>query len=175
MLRCVTREYSMTSVLLRDDITIPFAIYQFHMAHNARVHYEKLLDLRDVRVHYHIVVYFANIRMTRNYSIYATRVSWTTSTIKMMTNFKIYVFWINYYNSLLERYMKHVFVAGLVTGDFFGNNSRNFTKYFPRISDVFREISGNFLKYISKIPEIFHEYSEISFEIFWKAFRNFPI
>ncbi len=42
LLRCVTREYSMTSVLLRDDIAIPF---------------------------------------------------------------------------LLERYMKHVFVAGLVTGD----------------------------------------------------------
>ncbi len=44
LLRCVTREYSMTSVLLRDDIAIPF---------------------------------------------------------------------------LLERYMKHVFVAGFVTGDFF--------------------------------------------------------
>ncbi len=75
LLRCVTREYSMTSVLSRDDIAIPFAIYRFHMAHNARVHYEKLLDLRDARVHY--------------------------------------------YYSLPERYMKHVFVAGLVTGDFF--------------------------------------------------------
>ncbi len=32
LLRCVTREYSMTSVLLRDDIAIPFAMYQFHMA-----------------------------------------------------------------------------------------------------------------------------------------------
>ncbi len=69
LLRCVTREYSMTSVLLRHDIAIPFAIYRFHMAHNARMHYEKLLDLRDARVHYHIVVYFANIRMTRNYLI----------------------------------------------------------------------------------------------------------
>ncbi len=44
------------------------------MAHNVRVHYKKLLNLRDARVHY--------------------------------------------YYSLLERYMKHVFVAGLVTGDF---------------------------------------------------------
>ncbi len=44
------------------------------MAHNARVHYEKLLNVRDARVHY--------------------------------------------YYSLLERYMKHVFAAGLVTGDF---------------------------------------------------------
>ncbi len=75
LLRCMMREYSMTSALLRDDIAIPFAIYRFHMAHNPRVHYEKLLDLRDVRV--------------------------------------------KYYYSLLERYMKHVFVAGLVTGDFF--------------------------------------------------------
>ncbi len=74
LLCCVMCEYSMTSVLLRYDITIPFAIYRFHMAHNARVHYEKLLNLRDVRVHY--------------------------------------------YYSLLERYMKHVFVASLVTGDF---------------------------------------------------------
>ncbi len=75
LLCCVTREYSMTSALLRDDIAIPFAIYRCHMAHNVQVHYEKLLDLRDMRVHY--------------------------------------------YYSLLEWYMKHVFVAGLVTGVFF--------------------------------------------------------
>ncbi len=142
LLRCVTREYSMTSVLLWNDIAIPFNILISYGAQRASalrkitrftwcastlysslfcktfVHWE-LLDLHDARVHYHIVVYFANIRMTRNYSIYVTRVSWTASTIKMMTNFKIHVFWINYCYSLLERYMKHVFVAGLVTGDFF--------------------------------------------------------
>ncbi len=84
LLRCVTHEYSMTSVLLRDDIAIPFAIYRFHMAHSARVHYEILLDLRDARVHY--------------------------------------------YYSLLERYMKHAFVAGLVTGDFFEITS--FSKFY---------------------------------------------
>ncbi len=42
------------------------------MAHNARVHYEKLLDLRDVRVHY-VVVYSAKHSYTENYSICTMR------------------------------------------------------------------------------------------------------
>ncbi len=44
---------------------------------------------------------------TKNYSIYATR--------EYTTIFDLH----DVYYSLLERYMKHVFVAGLVTGDFF--------------------------------------------------------
>ncbi len=43
---------------------------------------------------------------TKNYSIYATREHTT-------------VFDLHDAYSLLERYMKHVFVAGLVTGDFY--------------------------------------------------------
>ncbi len=74
LLRCVTREYSMTSV-------------------------------------------------TKNYSIYATREYTTTNdekcsiyaTREYTTIFDLH----DAYYSLLEWYMKHVFVAGLVTGDFF--------------------------------------------------------
>ncbi len=44
---------------------------------------------------------------TKNYSIYETR--------EYTTTFDLH----DAYYSLLERYMKHVFVAGLVTGDFF--------------------------------------------------------
>ncbi len=75
LLRCVTREYSMTSVT------------------------------------------------TKNYSIYATREYTTTNnekysiyaTREYTTIFDLH----DAYYSLLERYMKNVFVAGLVTGDFF--------------------------------------------------------
>ncbi len=58
---------------------------------------------------------------TKNYSIYVT-CEYTTSndekysiyaTREYTTIFDLY----DAYNSLLERYMKHVFVAGLLTGD----------------------------------------------------------
>ncbi len=69
LLRCVTREYSMTSVTTKN-----YSIYVTR-------EYEK-------------------------YSIYATR--------KYTTIFDLH----DTYYSLLEWYMKHVFVAGLLTGDF---------------------------------------------------------
>ncbi len=60
---------------------------------------------------------------TKNYSIYATRKYTTTNdekysiyaTCEYTTIFDLH----DAYYSLLERYMKHVFVVGLVTGDFF--------------------------------------------------------
>ncbi len=60
---------------------------------------------------------------TKNYSIYATREYTTTNdekysiyaTREYTTIFDLH----DAYYSLLERYMKHVFAAGLVTGDFF--------------------------------------------------------
>ncbi len=60
---------------------------------------------------------------TKNYSIYATREYTTTNdekystyaTREYTTIFDLH----DVYYSLLKRYMKHVFVAGLVTGDFF--------------------------------------------------------
>ncbi len=60
---------------------------------------------------------------TKNYSIYVTREYTTTTdekysiytTREYTTIFDLH----NAYYSLLERYMKHVFVAGLVTGVFF--------------------------------------------------------
>ncbi len=59
---------------------------------------------------------------TKNYSIYATREYTITydekysiyTTREYITIFDLH----DAYYSLLERYMKHVFVAGLVTGDF---------------------------------------------------------
>ncbi len=59
---------------------------------------------------------------TKNYSIYATREYTITNdekysiyaTREYTTIFDLH----GAYYSLLERYMKHVFVAGLVTGDF---------------------------------------------------------
>ncbi len=84
LLRCVTREYSMTSVTMKN-----YSIY-------ATREYTTTND--------------------EKYSIYATR--------EYATIFDLH----DPYYSLLEQYMKHVFVAGLVTGDFFFNNcgfSRN--------------------------------------------------
>ncbi len=60
---------------------------------------------------------------TKNYSIYATREYTTTNdekysiyaTREFTTIFDLH----DAYYSLLEQYMKHVFVDGLVTGDFF--------------------------------------------------------
>ncbi len=60
---------------------------------------------------------------TKNYSIYATREYTTTNDEKYLiyatreytTIFDLH----DAYYSLLGRYMKHVFVASLVTGDFF--------------------------------------------------------
>ncbi len=60
---------------------------------------------------------------TKNYLIFATREYTTTNDEKYLiyatreytTVFDLH----DTYYSLLERYMKHVFVAGLVTGDFF--------------------------------------------------------
>ncbi len=60
---------------------------------------------------------------TKNYSIYVTCEYNTTNdekysiyaTREYTTIFDLH----DAYYSLLERYMKHVFVAGLVTGDFF--------------------------------------------------------
>ncbi len=62
---------------------------------------------------------------TKNYSIYATREYTTTNDEKYSiytrreytTIFDLH----DAYYSLLERYMKHVFVAGHLTGDFWVN------------------------------------------------------
>ncbi len=70
--------------------------------------------LRDARVQYDVSHYEKSIYATREYtttndekySIYVMR--------EYTTIFDLY----DTYYSLLERYMKHVFVAGLVTGDF---------------------------------------------------------
>ncbi len=60
---------------------------------------------------------------TQNYTIYATREYTTTNDEKYsiyVTREYTTIFDLHYaYYSLLERYMKHVFVAGLLTGDFF--------------------------------------------------------
>ncbi len=60
---------------------------------------------------------------TKNYSIYATPEYTTTNdekySIYAMRKYTTIFDLHDAYYSLLERYMKHVFVAGLLTGDFF--------------------------------------------------------
>ncbi len=71
---------------------------------------------------------------TKNYSIYAMREYTTTNdekssiyaTRKYTTIFDLH----DAYYSFLERYMKHVFVASLVTGDFFSENIANSIRKF---------------------------------------------
>ncbi len=91
LLRCVTREYSMTSVTTKN-----YSIYTTR-------EYTTTND--------------------EKYSIYVTREYTTTFDLQ------------DAYYSLLERYMKHVLVAGLVTGVFFifyfnRENSVDFGKFF---------------------------------------------
>ncbi len=65
---------------------------------------------------------------TKNYSIYATRKYTTTNDEKYsIYATREYTTIFDLHDSLLERYMKHVFVADLVTGDFLEQPSYNFT------------------------------------------------
>ncbi len=84
---------------------------------------------------------------TKNYSIDATREYTTTNDEK----YSIYatreytnIFDLHdAYYSLLERYMKHVFVTGLVTGDFFYKN--DFLSESLPLPYMCREISSTLL------------------------------
>ncbi len=98
LLRCVTREYSMTSVTMKN-----YSIY-------VTCEYTTTND--------------------EKYSIYATH--------EYTTIFDMH----DAYYSLLARYMKHVFVAGLVTGDLFLTIKLSFTQNQNLITFTFFAFIG---------------------------------
>ncbi len=134
LLRCVTREYSMTSRHARVHHHIRFArgvisTFSSNLVKTVS-NYPPINMFHVFAFTYYILLHCVTRKYsmtsvtTKNYSIYATR--------EYTTIFDLH----NAYYSLLERYMKHVFVAGLVTEDllffFYCNFLEKFTQNTQR-------------------------------------------